>query len=422
MKSIVRVLIAFLFAVTSIGTIAPAGLAQTNEPDPASSTFDSPLGDVTIDLGDSGEAVFDPTRYYASERYEYENTSYLQEDIGIEIGNSFVFITFLDGDVTPESWNQESLEVLPTYYNNLTLLGMNATEESSWMLTSGDEFLDITTASYSEFYEDMFEFRKLTVDVRALPSELIPTIQWIQSNITVDGEFILADADLSGIQAMLDGTSSIDPVELELPHSAISDWTDLGLESESRWVVPATGDVVTWDTHAMVLPMHKEEIVLELQFPDQSSLWLTAPDTSSMVYVNIDTSLTVDRLPNVNDDFEDSGFLEDRYYTAPALDTRLTEDSFTAVVSYDAGYPADVYRLLHYFTLSDGRVGAFIITGTMDSLADDYFAAISAISINGELVAPAYSEADLNAISASYSQSASFDLERTRAEVIWVRS
>lgn len=141
-----RYLFAILLIITSFSTAG--AVAQAAEPDPASSTFVTQLEGLTIDLGNSGEARFDPIEYYPPERYRGPAGTYTQEHIMFRVGNSDVFVTVMLGDTTPESWNQESVNGLSSGGNSHQILGRYADEEFGWLFTLDQNRMDILTASY----------------------------------------------------------------------------------------------------------------------------------------------------------------------------------------------------------------------------------------------------------------------------------
>lgn len=403
MNSIWRICSVFLIAISTLAGATTSVSAQDASPVAGESTFVSQLGGFTIDLGDSGDASFIPEQYWAPDEYEGPDGIYLQEDVAFRIGDAFVWVTIVDGDSSAASWNQESLEGLPYYGNGARLLGQD--DDAGWMLNITTERLDIDVAVYNEYYDEKFGETDISIAIFGDSSELPVAIRWLQDNLTVEGETLLADTDLPEIEAMLDGTSDIQPVEIEMATTVVADWADFGLVSDSEWIDPEFNTSVNWDTDTLVFPFQDVEAIVQYEDDNSYSLRTTRSDFTSESYVNVGKNRVGWTAEDWAERWGSEQWLFDFGQGAIGLDHRFEGNSAAAVftISSFANFETIIY-IREARLMPNGSLVFHTVATTPDRAVDAYFESLQSVTIDGEIWEPTYTESELEAFVAEASR------------------
>ena len=276
MNAYFRLALAALIVLTSLaGSISPS-TAQRGQQD---TTFVSEFSGLTIDIGDSGFAQF------KRDSYEIVDISRFQkmERIYIDVGWSELLVTFMnDNGIDPVLWNENSINIVSTAnFHELVILGEAATSEEGWNLTKRVQHAGTEEVHFSETSTDIGNGHAVGLGIFSHETTLVEHITWARENITIDGIPLFPETDLEAIQAMLDGTSDIEPVSVENEYASLSDWSDHGLQSETEWHNYLHGSVVTWDPANLYFPYAYDRAIEYWEENEQSRIFLLDDQTKS---------------------------------------------------------------------------------------------------------------------------------------------
>lgn len=391
MSKHVRIIIALLITLTSfsgVGTLASA--SQTGSSD----AFTSELNGSVVEIADTSEGEFQHEYHWVGDTGD----GYDQEVIIIGHGYSDVYVAFVRGDVNPQQWNEDSFAVLPLENRNYSwVLGAEADDEQSWFLSRDSNFLDIDQHMYNEFLMDIGNGQIASVWVRANTEDLIPTIQWTQQNVTIDGHSVFTNADLGEIQAMLDGTSAFEPYELEGLTLDVDHWSGKGLISANEWQSPEFGHSVTWDDSTRwEFPFYHDVAIQFLPEYDAYRFVLERDDHSAFSWFSIhETDHTA---AETEDLWTSEEWLAGRGLDYPALAATSTLSQVGVIAVHTSILGDLIVNIRQYVLLPDGTLLHMNLHATPEEIVPAYLDLTSIIEVNGESIDQLWTQAELEKI------------------------
>ncbi len=371
-----RVLFTVLFVLgTHIGGVLPLA-AQTPESD---TTYVSEITGAVIDIGDSGE-------------WEVVGSGFLPGDddsdpsdwLSAYSDDSVISVQILDEHLTPAEWFDMSLENQAFNYNWADILGRDHTPTEGWLLKRGSGLLEFSRIGYFEFYTDETTGISVSVEIYSNEHAFLSDMDSVRSNVTVDGEYVFANADMQELEAMLNGTSAIEPIPMERGQSNVFDWRDKGLVSATTWFSDEFNTSVSWDNSALRFPFHRDfGIILEPE-ENLARLILQTPDFTG----NLEVSLTVNQESRDLDDWlshwESEEYLTESRYHYPSVDSRSGEDMVSIVFTRDAGFGNEVIAIRHAFFTPDGYLATINMEAAPANISRVYDETNGALVFNDE--------------------------------------
>lgn len=267
-------------------------------------------------------------------------------------------------------------------------------------MTLGLEKLDIEVAAYSEFHSNAIGNTHAAYVIYGDAADMTETISWVQSELTFDGETIFDGADLTEIQAMLDGTSATMPVQVQMNEYTVDDWADMGLESEEEWIVPPLDHSVTWEPEYFQFPLHKEFAIQQFDEGD-AAIQLQAPGFSGWAYVNIGPNVDDRTIQDWGDHWASEEWTGYQNYSFPALDSGVNQTNAAYVDSMQGDNNTTIIAIRDSVFLPDGNLAILTIETTADRASQMYMDAIESIAINGQHLEPSYTVAEIELIIAT---------------------
>ena len=274
-----RIVLTTVFSLVMILAGLPLTMAQ---PAATDSTFTSLLSGAVIDLGPSGEASF-----VEGSHDIVVDRGARQEEIVIAHGQSKIFVAIVDPGVSVARWDEDSIGNMAPWNYSFEVLGAGSEPGSSWTFWRYAYYLNLEELAYGEFQEAAIDDFGLAVMVFGDESTVVEQISWVQQNVTVDGLSAVRQADLPELQAMVAGTSAIQPHVVEGHGTTAADWKDYGVVSESEWVSPTCGTVITWDTSHWGLRYYKSNAIVIATDEQADTIYLVPPDNRGVATVRI---------------------------------------------------------------------------------------------------------------------------------------
>lgn len=413
MRAITKILLSAMLILTAMSNLPVVTMAQWNAPDPESSTYISPLTGITINLGDTGEAEFDPYYSPPAETVGEGGGRVILEETAIWVGNAFLHVKFFEGVYPTSQWELDAYAILAQDLHTFDILGSEVSDEFGMIVTLGVEDLDIPLASFQTYETNRYGDVNLALTIYAHSDDITPTIEWMQNNLTLDGEPVIQEVDPKEIDSILNGESDFEPITIEWPEASIASLSDVGVVSESEWINPDRGDQVTWDTNRLVIPLFRNDIVLQERTPIRTSLLLHTPTNSSRIVIGFNQVASDGALQYEFDWMNDPLALEERGARIPAVDTRISEYRVGGILAYDLLYGELLFNIRDDILMDDGRMLHITVTSTSDTIVNDYFTAFEALTINGGSMSPTYSRVELEAIIYGYAEEAGVQIDAT---------
>lgn len=378
-----------------VGIPLSPGLGVTAQtPETGNTTFQMPESGIVIDIGDSGEAEIISESYNAS-----DFGAYTQEDLFIAHGENAIGVSVAHGDVTPELWDQDGFDLLgASYPGGAEILGRAGDEASSWFLLRGTYSPGMSEALYSDFQLSPDTDFHISVGVFGDEATLVSSIEWARANLTVRGEPVFAAANIDEIEAMLAGTSNVEPIPLAASSPPALVFEDKGLVSETEWVSPNYGVSVTWDEELWKFPMGDPYAIM---FLNEDEYWLnlyTSFDDGQLqvlVASNVDDRTAADWELRWNEPewLEGGGF-------APDVPASLSDESTVGIILViPGGFGGEELIMVRQgIVRNDGVFVMVSVIAETGNIGQVYSDAIEGLQIDGQAWQPSWTVEELEEI------------------------
>lgn len=389
MKSLVHALFAILIVITSVTNTSEISVAQEAL---GTSVRDSQLTGVTVDVGGSGVASFVDDLYYS--------TSYLdgmqEESFWIEIGNSEVAITFFTGEM---ALDQFSLDYVKNSqfagHRHFAIIGAVNDVDRDWYVTEESLYSNQNFYGYHEFNWNAENAYYVLITIYAGKYSLTNDIAWMQSNVQIDGVPVLLEAEVQEIAAVVNGTSSVEPIAVPAFSSDVDDWSDQGLVSETEWHGDLIGNEYTWVGGTLRFPFEAQDAIMYLEPNKSSSLNLTTKDNTSNILV---TELINDSRPEISDwtaRWSSEEMLIQTNNIYPAIAIKESDSANGLIVRKVPKYDLELYTIRQGILMPDGGVVMITIVVDAEHAIDTYSLVTSDLKINGQNIPSIWSKEEL---------------------------
>lgn len=371
-----------LFLLISV-VIASLGF-QTGPVSAQDTTATSQLSGMEIDIGDSGEATIVDTSPEPSDEW-----GYLQEDFLIKLHGGEIHISFVQGDVTPELWYQQSHEHLAPNFDTYEILDESISMGQSWSITRETYLLNYQVLTYSEFYFHDVDDISLSVTVHSSEETVISNILWARENVLVGGDPVAIIANVDYLEELIGGEADVSPQSVPGYSSTLADWENVGLVSETEWRSPNFGTSISWDGSLWEFPWHRSTAILAENDGLQDVVTLMTPDRRGLAYV-----YTMENHPGVTavdwlDWFQADEYLEtletDLGTTIEIIDAASTENTASAILYMTDQFGNTLALILNVYLDDQGQGVSSFIFAAPDDIADVYQAYWDGVMADGNL-------------------------------------
>lgn len=365
---------------------------QAATPDDGESITAPVLG-VTIDLGTSGEATFDQESYFTTEA-----GGVTLESFTFYHGNTVVILDVMDGDVDVNSYMLNAEQDIAATYDYTDWLDGEWNDTHSWDLYSGAYKLDYREIAYLDLVHDpdsgLYYALGIYDQAEAIPS----AIAWLQGNVTIDGQGVLASADSSHIETTLHGDGDHEAEAVPVPMATVDDWAEAGLVSETEWQSPFTDTTFTWDGVELVFPfsqddaLHVEDGVTTLELRTSDRRGEIKLRTAEVDYVPADWVANLTSAENLE-------YQKSIGQPITILDTRVTDETGSVILLYHTDFGDPIVMINDVYVTADGvTILTEIIAAPVD-IADVYAAFWDSVQSNGDYYPLTWSLEDIEALS-----------------------
>ena len=375
------------FILSSLGTSSAAVMAQTSE-----STYTSVISELVIDIGASGEAAF-----YPQYNQVLEGDGYQEEHIALYHGVSLIYITITDTPTSPADRNEEAHAAQAPSVISYTILDEHADETSRWFLASMRYLLDFPRIKYVESYDARFGQYSVGVTVYSSPALITDTIDWLVTDVTIDGEPLMMMGDYSHLESLLDGTSDVTPTIYDDHATTVLDWMRYGLISRTQWESPSFGTSVTWSDPWQFNFLRYSSIQITADQSD--TIRLKTDDYQSQVSIRVEPAEGDNADPQYWADLwssEEWGLASG--YNMTAIDARVTEDTVTVVLDGSGSYGEPFIAIFSMYIDDDGTAYFVDILSTREHVVDAVQQYEDLIQVNGTPIPLAFTPEEIDAL------------------------
>lgn len=313
---------------------------------------------------------------------------YKKERMGFTVPSGFFAVTFYTGTpiLSPTGLQAQELGPDSSYsVDYVDILGTEVTDNSMWYLVRVFTFGSDEDIAYGEYHLDIGNGTTVYIFINTLESAMPEAIAWIQDNVTVDGYPILTQAQDIDLQAMMDGTSGIEPKRVWSMQSTVEDWEGVGLVSETEWNAPGFDAVVTWDPQSVAFPFHYSRAIDSGTYP---GITLHSVDPAAFNYIYFtelsDSPGRTDLLEYQLQRRLTRVYASNWYYDYPSVSHKIENNAFSVIHTQTTIYGTDVVHITTMWKLSNGAWVVVSTRGHKADVADSYSQFMSAVEINGE--------------------------------------
>lgn len=377
MPTILRILLALLLTLISAGATGVRSSAQES----GIQEYTSELTGSVLKLTNSDDMVL------ATEELEVSEIEpgILSERYLFRFPLGVVSVRFLDGDVTPQKWND--IQLAPPLAGNIDfedVLDEGVSDDMSRYLVRRTRLASMISMYYGEYHHDIGNGSKVVVYVNTPEHAFLDSVAWVQENITIDGEHVYTNVNLSDFQVLIDNADELSLRRIWAGSSTVGDWEDDGLVSETRWEAPGQEIVVTWDGEGVVFPFHLSSPFLD----DSSVITLYTQDPAGLNQIRvgapIDAPEGVSGIEHVINTESDEEYLRSGGYNYPPYDIATTNNAVSLIHS-GTNPVGEVTIIIHvYWEISDGEWVRIFLRNTPELIAGSYTQFMNSVQINGE--------------------------------------
>lgn len=356
--------------------------AQGNAASQASeNSYTSDMTGLTIDLGTSGEARFDPTGHGV-----YEDAGASQEDVMVRLGNSSIYVSFFEGDISPEEWETGSTELFAAEYFKYEFLGGDITIDQSWSLYRATYMLQFTELQYNEFTLAAYGEYHFSVLVYSTEDRLAGDLAWIADNLRIDGSPIVMQGNDEAAQQAIEGVGGFSPKVISPPEAVTGAWPELGLQSDQSWTSPQHDISVEWTT-GWKFPSTLRTAIGVNEETTQDTLILVTPDNNGEAWIIfIEASPPFATPQDWLDRWTSDEWISSvaSYYRLTVIDTVVTGNTASVILRGEAKYGDPIVFIYTVSIADDGTTTIVNIRATPDHIGSVYKQFSNEVTIDGE--------------------------------------
>ncbi len=363
----------------------------------AETTFTSELTGLTIDLGTSNEARFDPSGHAV-----YEDAGASQELILARLGHSSIFISFFEGDITPQEWEEGSTEFFAAEYFKYEFLGGDIGIDQSWSLYRATYMLQFTELQYNEFTLSAYGKYHFSLLVYSTEDMLESDLAWISLNIRIDHAPIFMQGNDEATNQAIEGVGGFSPRVISPPDAVTGVWPELGLESDRSWTSPQHGISVEW-TPEWKFPSTLRTAISVNEDTSQDTLILVTPDHSGEAWIILIEATPAFATPQ---DWLDRWTSDEwissvaSYYQLTVADTIEAGNTASVILTGEAKYGDPIVFIYTVSIADDGTTTIVNLRSTPENIGSVYEQFSNDVTIDGEPPVLAWPQEDIQALPA----------------------
>lgn len=394
MKAISRVILTFFVLLSALHATSNATAQSTKE------SVTSVVTGAVIELDSTDGAAFKP-EYYALEE---PAPGQQQESIVVVTDMGQVMISFATGMQTPDTYIRRTISAAPGWYSDFVdILGYDSTNESGWYLFRGTFRNNLHDYSYCEVYRGNDKGTVTVVNMyTATPDSALSLISWVQENLTIDGEHVFTTTDEPAVEAMLDGTSGIEPERVYGFSSEIADWEEQGLVSDTEWVSPTWGTAVNWDGVKLYFPTHRYDTILVDSEINADYLYLYGQNQDGLISVAINKQLERPADMTMQEFYQDrytsEGWLTGSGMNYPSHAFTESENAVSVVYSTTDSLGNEIIYIRTVWEPTEDVFIVFDVTNRPELVAGTYLNVIDSVTFDGKPVEKLWSHDELTAL------------------------
>lgn len=300
--------------------ISPAYAAA--QPTSRDTAFTTEYSGLEIDLGNSGDLAFDPEEYSTS---EFDGGS--EEFVWAGTQWSNFQLIFVEGNNNSEYYMDVTLENQNEFYDSFELLDSDVTDEDGWFVASAE--LDGFELVVSYFFTlDAYGDTDFALMQFGSADAFVEDMEIAQSEITIDGEPILADVDTQDIADLLPAGDLTDEDDAE---------TTPASDDEDVETTPDAGDDGEEGSDGILDPYEPDSTPGGISFPIDDIDEDGTPDigTGDGTEEDVSDDSTAEAAEG---DWDSMGLVSETEWVSPNYDISVTWDDATWLFPEDYEY------------------------------------------------------------------------------------
>lgn len=359
-------------------------------------TATSQLAGLEIDLGPSGEGAFLST---SPEPYEIDG--YIQEDFEIWYQSAVIYISFVQGDVSPQLWHDDSIATLNQDYSEFEVLQEDISANHSTAIFGGVYWMDFSILTYSEYQVGVAENVSMSTVVHSGESSFVEMVEWATTNITIGGDPFGQHLDRGEMQAAIDGTSETPPRIVPVPTSTRLDWASAGLISDTEWQSPNTEINISWDSSLWAFPYFMQNpITVGTEYPEDY-ISIVTPDhrgqADLLVFENSE-AVTPESWLTYLTSSDTIAAIEQNGFTIEIMDSAMTEHTASVILKMTDRYGSEFMAIYDVYFTPEFTIMSHIYAAP-DAIGDVYQAYWDAVKANADFYPLTWTLEEIHALS-----------------------
>lgn len=347
---------------------------------------------ITINLGPSGDVVFDHDQHVVA-----EHPTYVRETFFLVYDTTLIIIDVMEGDVDPEDYWQRSEAAIAETFDYMEWIGGFLDSDGFGDVYSGAYKLDYREHIYLEFFHDSNTGISYGVGVYGAGENLPVDIAWLHDNVTIDGSEMLPLVDASHIESIIAGESGLAPEVVEKPSISAELWESVGLASDTEWNNPYFDISFNWVGVTWVFPFQAEDAIIGDEV--YTRLELRTSDRRGEVKL---TTVETDYTPA---ELVESFTSEEQLATQSAagiemivLDTWIGDETSSAIVMHSTELGHPVVMIFDVYVNQEGITVITELSAAPGDIATVYASFWDSVQSNGEFYPLTWTIEDIEAI------------------------
>lgn len=432
-----RILLAMLATLALM--VSPA-LVTAAQPSAEETSFTSALSGDVIDLGTSGDITFIPESYDFS-----EGRTVSEEYIWFTTGWSNFEMVLIDGNIEPSEYFELTTGNMLEFYETFEIVDQQVSAESAWFIANA-VYQGSPLVVFYDFQLDALGDVDLVVMQFTDAEELAFDMEFVQAEVTVGGNPVLAATDAEAMQSLVmqeeraatpedatteagtttdrvrpriaepgnttetsdnntggltsDATaeSTVESDTSDATAVAGPDWESMGLVSDTEWVSPTFDTAIVWDSATWTFPLDYEFAIYLNDDPVYDVITLETTDGLGYVFISVEDAASTTPISLA------SRWASPEYAESFEVETTIVETATTrntASVIYETVNTRDqpLFVVLTATFLEDGTVVYSQISAAPDTIQDVYGQYVDGVQVNGAPIDLTYTVEDLAEIS-----------------------
>ena len=375
-----------------IAAIGPWGQSVADQR--VDATYTSETTGSVISIGSSSNANFDPDNITIS-----ETGNYTQEIVTIASEFADLRISFLDRPTSLDLVMADAHAFNSPYGHKYEILLQQVDAKTATLLEFTTYKLQFIEVGYLEMSQPVAGGPAVVLSIYTTEEFLIEQLNWFAANVTIDGESPFLEQTYEHLQPLLDGTSDTTPQLMTDYGTALADWEELGLVSESEWRSPNLGSVVTWDS-TWEVPFNRTDIIETIE-GGLDSIMLITPDMDGEIVISIgSTAENADTPQGWINRWTSEEFTGNLAGSYPLTLLAVTSSENTAAVMYEKTSQWGHTYVVSYeaYLTDEGTVIATRTTATREDFGGIYNLSRTSVTVDGGAYPRAWTADEIEAV------------------------